>query len=519
MRGFLSRVFDEDSGIILDSPDPQCIWAVRQFCYLTHKVEIPCTPEREKAALDQFVSTDDSLLGLPGRIDPSRMATFEKVARKLFGDIFQECDRKIASWELIPKHGPGAVAERLSQKEKREYQYWTERLEAVFPKWRYTTNSQEFTVPDNAVPISSEAPVRVVTVPKTQSTPRVIAIEPSSVQYAQQALKREFYEMIGRGPLSKVLGFQDQTRNQRLAERASRTKEFATLDLSEASDRVHWFLVYRMLAPYPHLWEFVWATRSRSALVPGYGVKPLQKFASMGSALTFPVEAMVFTILLTCALKQTGYRSTSRKSLSGLISVYGDDLVLPIDAVDCALDWLEHFGAKVNRSKSFWNGKFRESCGAEFYDGHDVTVVRARKELPSSRSDAAEVAALVDLRNRLYHGGLWGSVRAIDEALSGLITLPVSSVTEGTPPGYIHRRSFLSRPLVGNRWNAALQRDERKVPVLVPTNPVKYRIDGEAGLLEWFHDSLRRGDLVDRYDSQERSTSFSIQRRWADATI
>ncbi len=512
LRGFLSRVFDEKTGQLLETPDAECIWAVRQFTYLTHKVERDCTPERERLAFDQFVSTDNSLLGLPGRIDRSRLETYRRIARRLFGRVFQECDRKVANWELIPKHGPGAVAEGKSQKERRDYAYWHDRLEGVFPYWRYTVNSV-YQSSDQIVTMSDEQPVRVVSVPKTQSTPRIIAIEPAVMQYAQQGLKRELYELIGRGPLKDVLGFQDQTRNRELARTASLTGELGTLDLSEASDRVHWFLVCEMLRDFPHLWDFVWATRSHKADVPFHGVIPLQKFASMGSALTFPIEAMVFTILTVAGVEQAQGRHLQAGQLPGLISVYGDDIIAPVDAIDHVIDWLEHFGAKVNQRKSFWNGKFRESCGAEYYDGTDVSVVRLRSELPSSRDDAAEIAALVDFRNRAYLAGLWSVVTAVDEGLDPFIRLPYARADSEERHAYLHAVTFLPVSRTGSSWNPDLQRDERRVPVLIPRS-VSYRVDGEAGLLEWFHDALSRDDLVDRYDSQERASTFNIKRRW-----
>jgi hypothetical protein len=338
------------------------------------------------------------------------------------------------------------------------------------------------------------------------------------MQYAQQGLKRELYELIGRGPLSKVLGFQDQTRNRALAQQASITGDLATLDLSEASDRVHWFLVKSILEPYPHLWDFVWNTRSHRADVNGWGVIPLQKFASMGSALTFPLEAIIFTILATAGVEQTDHRQYTPRQLAGRVSVYGDDIIIPTRATVCVIDWLEHFGARVNRNKSFWNGKFRESCGAEFYNGIDISIERVRHELPSSRTDAAEIAALIDLRNRVYKAGLWDFVSDLDESLESLIRLPLASATlEGTD-AYLHRSTFLSIPSDWTRYNPDLQRTERRVPVLIGRG-TSYRIDGEAGLLEWFHDALRRDDLVDRYDSKERASSFIIKRRWVCATV
>lgn len=516
MRGFLIRIFHDD-GRLLEDPDTDCIWAIRQVCYLTHKVERPCSPEREAAAFSQFLQTDRELLGLPGRIDPARLDTFRRVSWKLFGEMFMELDRKIASYELIPKHGPGAVAEKLSQEDKRLYNYWSDRLETVFPKWRYTSNTVDHFPVHMPVPMDAELPVRVVSVPKTQSTPRIIAIEPSSVQYAQQGLKREIYEWIDRGPLGKVLGFRDQSRNQDLALKASVDHSLATLDLSEASDRVHWFLVKVLFERTPHLWDFVWATRSHKAQLPDGEVIPLQKFASMGSALTFPIEAIVFTTLAVCGVESSQCKRLNTRDLPGVISVYGDDIVVPVDSVGVVVDWLEHFGAKVNRAKSFWSGSFRESCGAEYYRGTSVTVVRLRHELPSSQRDAAEIAALVEFRNRAYLAGLWKLVAELDESLETFIRLPITRVdSEGLDEvGYLHQATFLPSRQTYMRYNPHLCRYERRVPILRGRS-VSYRVDGRAGLLEWFYDSLRQGDLKDRYDSQERPTSFSIKRRWVE---
>lgn len=525
MRGFLIRVFHED-GSLLDDPDTDCIWAVRQVCYLSHKIERDCTPERVTAAFEQFIRTDEQLLGLPRRIDRDRLETFHATAQRLFGDMFQKLDARIAAFDLIPKHGPGAVAESLSPLEKREFSYWPERLESVFPYWRYTRNCVYPVSYPVLIPFDQEIPVRVISVPKTQATPRIIAIEPSTMQYAQQALKREFYEEIRRGPLRGVLEFEDQERNQLLAQKASVDLSHATLDLSEASDRIHWFLVRVMFRRYPHLWDYIWNTRSHRAALPGGVTIPLQKFASMGSALTFPIEAMVFTTLALCGMEDGQSSRLKVRDLPGLLSVYGDDIVVPIDSVDRVVDWLEHFGAKVNRAKSFWNGSFRESCGAEYYNGTDVSVIRLRHELPSSRDDAAEIAALVDFRNRAYRAGLWSLVAELDEDLEPLIRLPKarasledidisSSRLQRVGISYLYQETFLPITVQVSRFNRDLHRRERRVPVL-SARARSYRVDGEPGLLEWFQTVLRRGDFVNRYDGQERPTSFSIKRRWVE---
>jgi len=86
----------------------------------------------------------------------------------------------------------------------------------------------------------------------------------------------------------------------------------------------------------------------------------------MGSALTFPLEAMIFLGIVVLAASKVRHVSVTMefvRSLHGSVRVYGDDIIVPVDIAEGAVELLEVFGLRVNRSKSFWTGKFRESCG------------------------------------------------------------------------------------------------------------------------------------------------------------
>jgi hypothetical protein len=140
----------------------------------------------------------------------------------------------------------------------------------------------------------------------------------------------------------------------------------------------------------------------------------------MGSALTFPFEALVFA---TCVIVGIG-RALNRpltveevQSLRGKVRVYGDDIIVPVEYVQSVVETLEHFGAKVNTNKSYWTGKFRESCGGDYYDGEDVSVVRVRRLFPVQRSDVLETISTVSLRNRMYNHGYWQTARYLDKWL------------------------------------------------------------------------------------------------------
>jgi hypothetical protein len=228
------------------------------------------------------------------------------------------------------------------------------------------------------------------------------------MQYTQQALLSCLTEGIDDDYIVKrFLRLRDQVFNQDLARVGSITGSLATLDLSEASDRVANSLVGTLFQHWEHLNGAIQASRSHTAAVQlpdGATIfRPLSKFASMGSATCFPVEAMVFlTIVFVGIEKALGrrLRKADILSLDGKVAVYGDDIIVPVDYVGSVVHELESFGFKVNSQKSFWNGKFRESCGKDYYDGVDVSIVKLRQKYPDNRQNAEEVAALVSFFNQ-----------------------------------------------------------------------------------------------------------------------
>jgi hypothetical protein len=513
LRGFLMRIFSVD-GALLDTPDASCIWAVRQICNLSGKVDALTTPSRELDARRSFIKTDVEL-SEHYDIGESSMpySHFDEVVLRLFGDLFDHCEKVISRFDLIPSHGPGAVADRLTHPQRWKFDYWTERLEEVFPSWRYAQNLPTYRDRPH-VPTSEELPVRVVSVPKTRAKPRIIAIEPSTMQYAQQGLKREIYQHVGKSPLSGILGFTDQKRNQDLALEASITGSLATLDLSEASDRVHVNLVSRLLMRWPHTHDFVMATRSTRADVDGEVIN-LAKYASMGSALTFPIEAIIFTIIAFMGVDIAEGRRTTVRQAAGRVSVYGDDIIVPIDSTSDVVRLLEVFGFKVNKGKSFWTGKFRESCGKEYYSGSDVSVVRLRAEVPTSRQDAVLIRRFTEFRNRAYRAGLWTTVKEADRYLDLVVRMSTRHVDESSafPSSELARESVL-RVYHRVSWDHQLQRWTRAGTFCVPTRRT-YTVDGEGGVLKWFFENQDEEAIAFQrdgfFESQERAHTFRIK--------
>jgi len=435
LRGFSCLVFDRRTGVLLDNPDHSAIQAIRQLTLIFGKILAECEPSRVRKAFSEFVQCEQEVRE---NLFSSDLTGFGRIASLLFASTFSKIDSDVYYGRLIPKHGPGATADSLYGNQKFRQVTWPCRLEPYFPygemvlpNWSFWEQLEEvdFLEPD------AEIPVRVVSVPKTMKTPRIIAIEPTAMQYAQQAILRSFREAIRDQLPNRFIGLDDQTPNQRMAHRGSSKGDLATLDLSEASDRVSIELVSKLLANHRHLHDAVMACRSRRALMPSGDVVFLAKFASMGSALCFPMEAAVFLTAVFVGIEQDLGRPLTRRDVEsyvGRVRIFGDDIIVPVDHVRSVMHSLHSFGMKVNANKSFWKGKFRESCGKEYYDGTDVSIVRVRRFIPSSRKNVQEIISTVSLRNQFFIAGLESTVDLLDRRMHRI--LGVFPVVEATSP-------------------------------------------------------------------------------------
>lgn len=520
LGGFLQRVFSRCSGRLLDEPDVDSIFAIRQLTLLFAKILLPCTPARNEKAILGFLECESDIRRSDRTISPVLLQEFKRISLLLFGDVMSEVSTAIYDGDVIPRHGPGATADGLRGNAKFDLAEWTHRLEDVFPygdnaipNWRYNYRLDPVDIREPG----RERPVKVTLVPKTLKTPRIIAIEPTCMQFMQQAIMERIVKCLETdNTVRGMVGFQDQTPNQRMAKKGSIDGSLATIDLSEASDRVSNQHVRVMVESFPWLAKGLDATRSRKADVPGKGVIRLAKFASMGSALCFPIEAMVFTTIVIMGIQHSQRRQFTRndiKSYSGKVRVYGDDIIVPVDSLSHVVGMLEAFGLKVNYGKTFGIGRFRESCGRDYYSGTDVTPVRVRHVFPSRRGQVTEVIAAVSLRNRLYEAGLWKTAFWMDSWIGPLLKGQYPYVAPESP--LLGRHSFLGYD--SQRLGRHTHHPQVKGWQVTTITP-KSKLSGEGALLKWF---LKRGDepIADR-DHLERAgrpKSVDIRLGWANS--
>jgi len=482
--GFLELVFDRSTGRLLDSPSIVAIQSLRQLTLVFGKIGLECAPFRVRAAIDKYVQCESDVRS-SDRLFPPYEDAFKRLSHLLFGDMFSAIDQMVFNREIVPKHSGGSTADGFLGNRKYYQHEWTERLDDWFPARDFLVSRPGLYDPTNYTHLEpgAERPVKVITVPKTLKTPRIIAMEPVAMQYAQQGLLIEIARLVKSDKtLHSLIGFSDQTPNQRMALKGSQDGTLATLDLSEASDRVSNQHVLSLLSDFPHFSAAVQACRSRTADVSGYGEIRLAKFASMGSALCFPFEAMVFlTVVLMGVEHELSRQLTEKdvKSMLGKVRVYGDDIVVPSRFVTSVVAQLEAFGFIVGLHKSFWTGKFRESCGKEYYDGVDVSIVRCRSLFPTSQTEVPELISSISFRDQLYQAGYWKAVRYLDRLIGDKIPFP--AVGPDSPA--LGKVSFLGYES---------QRTDRDLQLpMVRAMKVKYHlpknsVDGHFALLKYF---------------------------------
>jgi hypothetical protein len=123
------------------------------------------------------------------------------------------------------------------------------------------------------------------------------------------------------------------------------------------------------------------------------------------------------------------------------------------------VDTLTILGLKVNDEKSFVKGFFRESCGSDYYMGHNVTPVKP--EVAIADGPASRIA-MVDLSNNLFEKGFWRAAKAVESTIGRPIrALPITGLESGTFG--LHSFTGMSLDHLAKRWNDRLSRWEWKV--------------------------------------------------------
>jgi len=445
---WLTSRFLGPDGRVSFPADVRAVQHMRQLCYIMYKLELPYSPSQQEGVVKQWQIDEADMRSLNWKVQAA-MSTDEDVlmdenaglwllkqlikkARILITRIVGNIDPR----EIKPSHGPGVVStgERVHEKTYLRRRYAS--IERVYPFWDYMCLSlsacqEEYLT--RPVIDENEPTSKVVFVPKDSRGPRLISCEPLELMWLQQGLKDRLYNTIESHRLtSGRINFADQGVNRDLALRASRGEPWVTMDLKNASDRVGLELVKELFAG-TRLLEGLIALRSTRTQFSDYDVL-LNKYAPMGSALCFPIEALVFWSVIVAYV--SWHKGTRLADEAARCFVYGDDIVVPSENYSLARSALELVGLTINEDKCCVSGFFAESCGCDAFTGIDVTPVRFRTTW-SSEGSPSNITSWVDYSNRLYERGYTQTAAAIEQIVRGCgYNIPYLAVG-GEGPGVV----------------------------------------------------------------------------------
>lgn len=194
---------------------------------------------------------------------------------------------------------------------------------------------------------------------KNAKTYRSIIREPSMNSLAQKGYGKHLKERL----FDAGVNLFDQSVNQTRARLGSINGALMTVDLSSASDTICRELVSELL---PLDWYI--GLRQLTTTEVEYKKQgltfSLEKFSSMGNGFTFELESLIFYALTVGVCHTSGIKPD--------VSVFGDDIICPAEALPLLTKVFQFCGFSINTAKSFSTGPFRESCGADYWNGVNV---------------------------------------------------------------------------------------------------------------------------------------------------
>jgi hypothetical protein len=495
---------------------------VRQLSAAFYKLELPYTADQIGGVLDGFVATDASL-SIHSDMDADYRGFFlDKVGcsrgtlLKRARNVLHRLLAGVNPLDIKPQHGSGASACKLKPWER-----WTsapryvKSLDDTFCYADYFFAGachlcDEYHEMQNW-PEEHELKARVVLVPKDSRGPRLISCEPREYMYIQQGLMSLMYDRVDHyKAISGQVGFTDQTRNQVLAQLGSFSGRYVTLDLKEASDRVSLALVEYL---FPENWVKAFkACRSPITVLPDGREVRMVKFAPMGSALCFPVEALTFWSLCLAAmdvpdsfLKKLFYVSPKGTDIPEqqlteaqqmCLSVFGDDIIVEQPHPEAVVQALECVGLAVNRDKSYDKGPFRESCGHDYFHGSYVSPTRFKHGLEGDDDNTCfrTVDALQGIIDRygLYSPSVvtkcatlfrefFGFDIPVASSETTFLPLKVSFASKLVLTDPYHGCSMVGQTLLDKRERRDKRNPKKRIRLTLSerVRPVKYRIHAD----------------------------------------
>lgn len=506
---FLNRLFAiviKASGTCeIDHDEIPAIKCIYQIAVSFKKIK---GPYRESILLEKFMQFVDvdaelDLLDLNIETDPILSNSIA-----LCGEFIKSIDLDNAI-AFIPRPGPGATATPRDKCDRFEPHTIYKQIDSVLPyeEWFY---SHPWDVVDQSRTFlrlkkrAVRSPwSRFHFVQKKVDEPRGICIEENEMQFYQQAFRRGLQYYMKRDKLiSKRIVFSNQAINAQLALTASADREMATLDESEASDRIARKLVELHFKSNSELCDAIMALSTKYIEPPFELTKILRqmdplkylpvctnKYAPMGSALCFPIMSLIHFFLIRAIILQSN--ENGRVADSKKVYVYGDDIVVPSLYAPLIYEKLPRYGMKLNKNKSFYKSFFRESCGMHAYKGTEITPVFMKHTPEHTTADSLlsclKVESDLYVRGYFFTSGFMKTRMLKSFKYLQLIDVevPETSIIIGFKRPSPSNTPFINKRFK-KRWNELLHCYEYRIPSLIKKSieePIKKQC---SAYLRWF---------------------------------
>lgn len=380
-RGLLHSVFNQD-GSLREDADPVAVWQLRQVTEYLYKVAYSFSKTELEKSESNYSEIDNEVR--QHVFDNKWITRLRRNLHRYYPEFCDAYPEQVLS-KYRPRFTSGAFAGSSNHEERYHSPYYVYKLLSdgkVGTTIRKNCGISGFFRPYPSCPErvrllerDTSPYAEVLFVPKDSRGPRVISKEPMHALRGQMAYFDWATDVLSRSTSGRIQ-FSDQTQNQNLAELSSKTREFATLDLKDASDRVSFVLITELFRNTRAPRYFINQFRTSHAKLPSGGVRRIAKLAGMGSGLTFPTMALLIHLSVcsyVSALTGKPYETVAKR-----VHVYGDDLIVPTTWTGHAKAALKMSGLKVNEDKSFYRGFFRESCGADYFKGNNIVPVRLK---------------------------------------------------------------------------------------------------------------------------------------------
>lgn len=168
--------------------------------------------------------------------------------------------------------------------------------------------------------------------------------------------------------------------NRLLARLGSLDGSFATIDLKDGSNRIS-TKFYELVLPRS-VFLALNRIRAKRIVIPKslsdiQGEIDLEMFSTQGDGFTFALQTLMFASITEAVYESMGLPTDCHTYPH--FSVFGDDIICTKHAFYKLSRTLEFCGFTVNADKSFNSGSFRESCGADFFKGHNIRSVYIKR--------------------------------------------------------------------------------------------------------------------------------------------